>query len=95
MTIRKTLIVAATLAVTANAAFAESSAQQQPQPADITRELCQKPENAERPECAALLEKNVQNFVPLVGAAAGLLALGAVAGGGGGGSTTSTTGTTN
>ncbi|KUJ73229.1 hypothetical protein AVO45_15970 [Ruegeria marisrubri] len=91
MALRKTLILTATLAVTANSGLAQSSGEPQPLPTEITRELCLKPENAERPECTALLE-NAQNFVPLIGGAAGLLALGALAGGGGG-STTSTTGT--
>ncbi|TMV05647.1 hypothetical protein FGK63_16530 [Ruegeria sediminis] len=94
MAIRQTLIAAAALAVTAAPVFAQNTVQPQPQTVQLTRELCLKPENAERAECAALLE-NATNLVPLIGAGAGLLAVAAAAGGGGGGSTISTTGTIN
>jgi len=56
---------------------------------------CDDPANAEEEVCLALPPQDATNFAPLVGAAAGLLGLGALAGGGGSTSTTttSTTGT--
>jgi hypothetical protein len=93
MVFRRTAFGAFFFALAAPVAVAQDTPPAgQPEPIVINREFCLKPENAEFPQCAELLEGGATNLGPLVGGGIGVLGLAGLAGGGS--TSTTTTGTT-
>ncbi len=80
------------IALSASIAAAQDTPPAQPEPIVIDRAFCLRPENAEFPQCAELLEGGATNLAPLVGGGIGVLGLAGLAGGGS--TSTTTTGTT-